>query len=104
MKHARDKAGRHKGEGLRRRPGFRREKTRVLIVCEGRETEPNYFRGLRDEPAVRDRFVLEIRKGRGGSPTNAIQKALEDIDKAQKRGEQFDGACWTWNSRATGAN
>jgi hypothetical protein len=27
----------------------RPEKTPILIVCEGRETEPNYFHGLRDE-------------------------------------------------------
>lgn len=38
--------------GVRRLSRHRPERTRILIVGEGRETEPNYFRGLRDEEEV----------------------------------------------------
>src|SRR5438034_10846144 len=89
---------------LQRRSRHRPEKTRLLIVCEGRETEPNYFRGLRDEEAVRERFVLEVRKGRGGSPMNAVEKAIEEIEKATKRGERFDEVWCVIDVEHTGQN
>ena len=107
MKRVRPKAGRSrpgKERLLRRRSPFRREKTRILIVCEGRETEPNYFRGLRDDKAIREWFVLEVRKGRGGSPINAVQKAIEEIEKATKRGEQFDEVWCVLDVEQTGHN
>jgi hypothetical protein len=87
-----------------RRPGTRPEKSRILIVCEGRETEPNYFRGLRDEETVRRRFVLEVRKGKGGSPVNAVEKAVEEIEKAAERKEQFDEVWCVIDVEQTGGN
>ena len=35
-------------------------KTRILIVGEGQQTEPNYFRGLKEEPAVREKFTITV--------------------------------------------
>lgn len=39
-------SGRRRG-GLRRRTAVRDERPRILIVCEGEKTEPNYFKGFR---------------------------------------------------------
>jgi hypothetical protein len=41
-----ERAGGKKGK-LSRRIEIREEKPRILIVCEGEKTEPNYFRGFR---------------------------------------------------------
>ncbi len=68
----------------------RQEKTRVLIVCEGKETEPNYFRGLQDEEAVWQRFFIEIKKGRGGSGLAVVQQTVAAIAKAESRAQQYD--------------
>jgi hypothetical protein len=82
---------RTRGENtLRRRSRRRPQKTRLLIVCEGRETEPNYFRGLRDEEAVRQNFSVVIQKGKGGSCLAVVQRAIAEKEKAAARGENFD--------------
>jgi hypothetical protein len=75
---------------LRRRSPHRPEKPRILIVCEGKETEPNYFRGLRDEDAVRQNFSVVVQKGKGGSCTAVVEQAIAEMEKAKGRGEDFD--------------
>ena len=75
---------------LQRRSPHRPEKTRILIVCEGRETEPNYFRGLRDEEIVRQNFSVVVQKGKGGSSLEVVQQAIAEQEKAANRGEHFD--------------
>ena len=80
-----------RGEKLPLRPLSQRSgKSRILIVCEGRETEPNYFRGLRDEEAVRQRFSVVVQKGKGGSCLVVVQQAIDEQAKARVRGEHFD--------------
>jgi hypothetical protein len=79
-----------RGEKGRRRSRHRSEKTRVLIVCEGKETEPNYFRGLRDEETVREKFSVVVQKGKGGSCLDVVQQAAAEKEKAATRGEEFD--------------
>jgi len=82
---------RMRGEKSPRRPSPQRsEKTRILIVCEGRETEPNYLHGLRDEEAVRQYFIVEVRKGKGGSCLDVIQQAIAEREKAAARRKDFD--------------
>jgi hypothetical protein len=61
-----------------------------LIVCEGRETEPNYFRGLRGEKAVLQNFIVEVHTGKGGSSLAVVQQAIAAQDKAAARGKEFD--------------
>jgi hypothetical protein len=75
---------------LRRRSRHRPLKVRILIVCEGRETEPNYFRGLRDEEAVRQNFSVVVQKGKGGSCLAVVEHAVAEKAKAAARGEGFD--------------
>jgi hypothetical protein len=82
---------RRRGEdALRRRSQHRPERIRILIVCEGRETEPNYFRGVRDEESVRQRFVVAVRKGKGRSRVAVVEQAVAEMQKAETRGEAFD--------------
>ena len=82
---------RTRGErALQRLSRHRPEKTRILIVCEGRETEPNYFRGLRDEEAVRQNVTVVVQRGKGGSCLAAVQQAIAELEKAAARGEDFD--------------
>ena len=38
------------------------EKKTLLVVGEGKETEPNYFEGIRKNPTVRKNYVLAIKK------------------------------------------
>lgn len=70
----------------RRRPsaGLEPKKT-VLIVGEGRETEPNYFRGLRKEEAVTRGFQVVVKGSGGFSAKDAVEKALE-----LKKKEDYD--------------
>ena len=91
-RHGRGRGGKRiRGEGtLRRRSPHRPEKTRILIVCEGRETEPNYFRGLRDEEAVRQNFRVEVKKGKGGSCVAVVEQAFAEQGKATARVEDYD--------------
>lgn len=93
MKRRRRRRGgkRTRGEKrLQRRSHHLPKKTRLLIVCEGRETEPNYFEGLRDEAAVRRSFSVVVQKGKGGSRLGFVQQAIAQQDKAAARNEHFD--------------
>src|SRR5262245_25818963 len=81
---------RMRGERYPQRPSrYRVEKTRILIVCEGRETEPNYFHGLREEE-VSQNFIVEVRKGKGGSCLAVVQQAIAENEKAAARLKYFD--------------
>ncbi len=82
---------RTRGEKTPRRPSpHRSEKTRILIVCEGRETEPNYFRGLREEEAVQQHFNIVVQEGKGGSCLAVVEQAISEREKAAARRKEFD--------------
>ncbi len=74
----------------RRRSRGRREKTTVLIVGEGQQTEPNYFDGLKREDAVRRRFALTVKGGPGHSPEAVVRKAIDLKKGATHRKEYYD--------------
>jgi hypothetical protein len=77
---------------LQRRVRHRPEKVPILIVCEGRETEPNYFWGL--QRAVRQNFSVVVKEGKGGSCLAVVQQAIAELEKAAARGEDFnEGWC-----------
>ncbi len=65
-----------------RRPhGNRPVKTRILIVGEGQETEPNYFRGLRDEPSVKERFAITVKGAHGFSQDAVVKETIKYRDR-----------------------
>lgn len=68
---------------LRRRKSFRDPAPRLLVVCEGESTEPQYLYGLRDSaknPLVSIRVVRN-----GGDPLGVVSRAIRDRDEAAKR-------------------
>ena len=65
----------------------RPQKTTVLIVCEGKETERNYFDQLkRDEPTRRN-FSITVKRGKGGSRQQVAQFA---VDRKNDADADFD--------------
>lgn len=70
-----------------RRPGRRRERKTVLIVGEGRETEPNYFHGLKREDRVREAYAVTVKRGKGGS---RVQIVRDVIDRMNEPGKDYD--------------
>jgi hypothetical protein len=65
---------------IRRRGSTRPPKRRILIVCEGRETEPGYFRALRQE--LRNPRV-EIQIETKGASVGAVRKAIRMKETAE---------------------
>jgi hypothetical protein len=67
---------------LKRREGIRKDRARVLIVCEGSKTEPNYFNALRIELEL-SRENIEICEAktdsgqRASDPINIVKYALQ---------------------------
>ncbi|MGC1272431.1 MAG: RloB family protein [Planctomycetaceae bacterium] len=61
----------------RKRRRRRQERTRVLIVCEGRETERNYFDQLKREDIVAERFTVTVKKGSGGTREQIAGNAVD---------------------------
>ncbi|MGB7443296.1 MAG: RloB family protein [Coleofasciculaceae cyanobacterium] len=77
----------------RRKVNTREIRQRFLIVCEGKETEPNYFKSFRVP-----RVVIEI-QGLGKNPTNLVEKA-KDLRKQEDYDQVwcvFDCNSWTEN-------
>ena len=74
----------------RGRLAHRKLKKRILLVCEGKETEPNYFRALRREQEVRDNFTVKVVPGRGKTPLDAARRAVESKDRAERNSSEFE--------------
>lgn len=63
---------------------------RVLIVCEGEKTEPNYFRSF-NMMKNSSGLVYEINCDGGGINTmQVVDKAIELKDKAERQGNPYD--------------
>ncbi|MCY4219774.1 MAG: RloB family protein [Gammaproteobacteria bacterium] len=67
----------------RRRPAYRNERERVLIVTEGSKTEPTYFRSLIRELGITANKVIVSGEG-GSAPINVVKDAeshlANDVD------------------------
>ncbi|NIA15638.1 MAG: hypothetical protein GWP08_16365 [Nitrospiraceae bacterium] len=63
-----------------RRSQPRKEKTTILLVCEGRKTEPGYFHALKLEDDVVCAFTVTVKKGRGGSRLRIVDNARKHKD------------------------
>ena len=61
----------------RRRGASRPRKTTILIVCEGKETEPNYFDQLKRDEPTRRHFAITVKRGKGGSRQQIAQFAVD---------------------------
>lgn len=63
-------------QGFKRRPPFRKERDRVLIVTEGSKTEPDYFKRLIDELQLTTAKV-NIVTDSGSAPINVVNRAIQ---------------------------
>lgn len=62
-----------------RNPGHRQPCALVLIVCEGKKTEPNYFKGLRDDLQLTNIKITNCPTGT--DPMSIVDYALELYSK-----------------------
>jgi hypothetical protein len=63
-----------------------REPRKILVVCEGEKTEPNYFRKFEANPEVFDGIDVQ---GTGHNTVSLIKKAIEIRDEAIRRKEPY---------------
>ncbi|MBI1882343.1 MAG: RloB domain-containing protein [Chloroflexi bacterium] len=77
-----------------RRPGHRPPRQCFLIVCEGAQTEPNYFESLCRELKLQPLVEVQV-EGQGAAPISVVNRALirreerEREAKAAQRKSQF---------------
>jgi hypothetical protein len=59
---------------------------RILIVCEGEKTEPNYFRKFPENPEVYDHIDI---RGIGYNTVSLVNEAIRLKNEARKRKEPY---------------
>jgi hypothetical protein len=76
-----DKLFQKRAAELRRLEGTRQSR-RILIVCEGERTEPNYFKAFPENPHVYDEIDIQ---GTGYNTVSLVKKAMQLKNEAQKK-------------------
>ena len=76
-----------KEHSIRKRYGFKNPKKSFLIICEGENTEPDYFNAFRLTSAT----VKAVGKGLG--TMNLVKEAIIIRDREKNMGKSFD-YCW----------
>ena len=71
---------RDRRDSLRRRRAFRPPSPRFLIVCEGTQTEPGYFRETRHL----EHSLIELEISPGGVPKALVDRAVEKKKDAER--------------------
>ena len=74
--------GRHRNRPLKRRPAGRVPRLRLLVLCEGEVTEPNYLRAFRHEH--RNQLVEVEVVPKCGVPKTLVEFAAERKRSAEK--------------------
>lgn len=75
------------GRSVLRASQGRAQKTRVLIVCEGQQTEKNYLYELKLEESVAEHFAVTVKSAAGKSRVQIVQFA---VDKRNNSEGTFD--------------
>ena len=86
--HHRRKA--RKATELARRKAKRDPYAKVLIVCEGEKTEPNYFGELKTHYGLNSANVKICGEECGSSPSSIVSFAKKLYKKAKVEGDSFD--------------
>ncbi|MDY6804369.1 MAG: RloB family protein [Cyanobacteriota bacterium] len=68
------------GKNLRRIPGDTLGRDLILIVVEGKKTEPQYFESMRQELKLAT-AKIEIVSASGGDPLEVVEKAQKCVNK-----------------------
>lgn len=69
---------------LRRKRAKRSSYDRVLIVCEGEKTEPNYLKALIDDLQLNTANVVVAKNIAGSSPKSIVDFALKEYRKEEE--------------------
>jgi RloB-like protein len=82
---ARTPKGRAKPTGsLRRGQPTRERYERILIVCEGEKTEPNYFDEIRQEARIPTLHIRILHSQEGTQPLQVVHSAEEEFKKTKQ--------------------
>lgn len=79
---------RTQGTSLTRRKYVRDPYDKVLIVCEGEKTEPNYFNGLKNHLRLKSANVAIV--GEVATPAKIFERAKELEKREKGKGDSFD--------------
>jgi hypothetical protein len=77
-----EKRFRDRQSGLKRHPATREPRHRILVVCEGKKTEPRYFKAFQHH--ARNQLVHVEIKGEAGVPKTVVEAAIELRDAADR--------------------
>jgi len=66
----------------------RKINSKILIICEGKKTEPIYFRGLKDHFRLNG-VNIEI-TGEGVNPRKIVKRAKDFYYREKKSGDSYD--------------
>lgn len=75
-------------KNIRRKRPFRDRHVRILIVCEGRKTERNYFSDLAGHYRLGDNVVKVV--GLGQTPVPVVEEAKKCRRREAQKGESYD--------------
>ena len=84
--------------GTSRRRRSRPQRRRILIVCEGRETERNYFDQMKRVGYARDNLAVTVKRGKGGSREEIAQFA---VNYKRRTNDPFDEAWCVMDAEKT---
>ncbi len=76
-------------KGLQRRAARRDAYDKVLIVCEGKKTEPHYFHGLRNHYGLNTANV-QVCGECGSDPNSVLSFAKQRYREEKDAGDAFD--------------
>ena len=77
-----------KREALERRKPRRKPFAKILIVCEGKKTEPGYINGLKNKLRLSSANIKIV--GKGVAPTSIVTSAAKLYQKENRAGDPFD--------------
>ena len=74
---------------LKRKSNTRKIKDKILIVCEGEKTEPNYFNALKRKFRSQT-ATIDIDKNSNSAPISVVEYAIKKAEEAEKNEENYD--------------
>jgi len=78
-----------KQQKLDRKKETRDTKDKILIVCEGEKTEPNYFKALKQK--FRTQAIdIEIDGNSDPAPINVVEHSIKKAKKEENGGDRYD--------------
>lgn len=84
------KRGPKTAKDLARRNAVKSPLAKILIVCEGKKTEPNYFEDLINHYELLTASVIDVTGECGSSPMCVVRHAKEKHKEMTEKGAPYD--------------